>query len=112
MSGLDKKCPEWAQQAIEQLRQIEVYLGHIPKASDWGADFIDKVNSRAFSPEDQVFDEDKAQLVFQKICVSLTQESAEWTPERIAEVINLRIGYSEGPKYCDASEVKDALEAV
>ena len=106
----ETKCPAWADIAIDQLRQVEVFLGHIPKTSDWGAEFLKNVNSRTFSPEGGVFDEDKAHLIFVKICKDLAAKENLSSAE-ITAILNERIGYAGGPAYCDVSEVQEALDA-
>ena len=106
----ETKCPSWAEVIIDQLRQVEVFLGHIPKTSDWGAEFLKNVNARTFSPEGEVFDEDKAHMIFVKICKDLA-EKEQLSAADIAIILNERIGYAGGPAYCDTSEVQEALDS-
>lgn len=97
------QCPSWAEEMIEQLKQIEIFLGHIPKSLAWESNHLNDVVKRTFLKEEAVFDEHKSELVFQRITKGLLKEN--YTKEQIADFINRRIGYKGGPKYCDPSDI-------
>lgn len=100
---INDQCPPWAEEMIEQLRQIEIFLGHIPKSLAWESSHLDDVVKRAFHKSEAVFDEQKSELVFQRITKGLLKEN--YTKEQIAAFINRRIGYTGGPKYCDPNDI-------
>lgn len=105
---MSDNCPEWASEKIDQLRQIEVFLGNIPKTADWKSNHCKDIMKRSFEKEVQVFDDAKAELVFKRIVKSLANEG--FNIETIVGFFNTRIDYENGPVYCDASEVSEALQ--
>jgi hypothetical protein len=100
-------CPLWAQEMIDQLRQIEIYLGNIPKSLSWESAPLELIAKRSFHKDQATFTEEKAHLVFCKIVKRLVQEGA--SHKEIADWINARIGYKGGPKYCDDNDIMEAL---
>ena len=107
---LGDRCPEWAAEMIDQLRQVEILLGNLPKVgATWQSDFAAKLIQRSVLATDEVFDEAKADLVFNRIVNKLSDE--DYTVTEIVGFINLRLAYEQGPPYCDADEVIEALES-
>ncbi len=106
-NGTPDSCPAWAGEAIEQLKQIEVYLGNIPSNARWQTQHVSEIFKRTFNKNEQVFDEDKAEFVFKKIVRGLKHEG--FTVDKIVEIVNGRIAYVGGPRYCNAAEVSEAL---
>ena len=99
-------CPAWAEEMIDQLRQVEVFLGNVPKALAWQSDHVNQVLSKTFL-EESVLDNDKADLIFHRITRRLHAES--YSQEAIVGFFNSRIGYKGGPKYCSTDEVEAVL---
>jgi hypothetical protein len=100
-------CPDWAASMIEQLRQVEIFLGNIPKGLAWESSHLDEVSKRSFAKDNATFDEGKADLVFRRIVKGLHGEG--FTLELITEFVNRRIGYKGGPKYCDINDVNEVV---
>lgn len=101
-------CPAWASEAIEQLRQIEIYLGNIPSQQAWQSQHLDHVSKRTFSKGEQIFDEEKAEFVFKKIVRGLHHDG--FSTRKIVEFINARVGYQGGPPYCNEAEVEAVVQ--
>ena len=100
-------CPEWAQVMIDQLLQVEIYLGNVSKGLEWSSERLESVLRKVYSEEKGAITEDVAELLFSRIVRGLRTEGV--SDEKIAEFMNARIGYKGGPKYCDASDVKAVL---
>lgn len=105
---MSDRCPSWARTAIEQLRQVEVFLGNVPKSSAWQSEHVAKAQGRAYFPDNEVFDDDKADLIFERIVSNLKQEGFAF--EQIATFVNEGIAYEGGPPYCNAAEVQEACQ--
>ena len=103
-----KECPPWAEELIEYLRQVEVFLGTIPDRPNWKDERVKKLVNRVTKEEVPVFDEHKLNLLMKKIVFKLTD--AGFSVQEIADMINERIKLENGPKYCSAEEVKEYLE--
>jgi len=101
-------CPEWAEDLILKLREVEILLGNIPDSLSWKSEHLSKVSERAFAKEEAVFDDKKAEFIYRRIVRGLDDEGFE--PEQIAAMINARVGYKEGPPYTNSQEVQDAME--
>ena len=99
-------CPGWAQDMIQQLLQLEVFLGNIPEVLKWKSESVEKLSESVFGDGTQI-KEEHTEMVFAKICQGLKKDGFE--AEQIAEIINCRIGYKGGPKYCNAKEVLSTL---
>lgn len=108
MSNITDSCPKWAIETIEQLRQVEIYLGNIPKALAWESSHLADVMKRTFNKDEAVFSEEKADLIFRKIVKGLLQDG--FTSHEIAEFVNSRIGYQGGPRYCNSQDVEEAAQ--
>ncbi|MFK7826836.1 MAG: hypothetical protein AB8G05_22020 [Oligoflexales bacterium] len=100
-------CPEWAIKLIAQLREVEVYLGNIPRTLEWKSSHLSDIAKRSLSNDYSAINEQTSELVFNKIVKSLFQEGFD-TAE-IELFINNRISYGGGPRYCDRSEIELAL---
>jgi hypothetical protein len=99
----NKKCPEWADIMIYQLRQIEVYLGNIVKNPEWKSDYLETTYKKALLPQEQIFDNHKADLVFTKIVTKLRKENI--SNQQITNFINARITSQHMKYYCSLAEV-------
>ena len=100
-------CPDWAEDLIAKLREMEILLGNIPDSLAWKSEHLNKVAKRAFAKEEAVFDDSKAEFLYKRIVRGLTEES--FTPDTIAAMMNARIAYKGGPRYTSADEVLEAL---
>lgn len=101
----NQPLPKWAEDAIDQLRQVEIVLGHLPKGDSHLStrlkQLMDKLESEA------AITEETSEFLFRRIARGL--HSAGLSAEEIADAINRVVNYPGGPKYCDSSEVSDAL---
>lgn len=107
------RCPMWASDIFMQIRQLEVHLGNIPAADKWqGADDLEELQERLFGEgaADLRADEETVERLFIKACANLDDEG--FTAEEIAGFANARIGYKNGPPYCNAAEVDEAIASV
>lgn len=107
MQKIDANCPDWAITMIDQLRQIEIFLGHIPKAIEWQSELLKDINKKIFAEQHGSISEDHSELLFGRISRGLHKEG--FSTEEIATYINARIGYKGGPKYCSPAEVLESL---
>ena len=103
----DKPCPPWAEELIEYMRQVEVFMGTLPNKPNWKDENIKKMVSHLRGDEIPVFDEHKLELLFKKIITKLTD--AGYSPEEICFFINERIKLENGPAYCSVEEIKERL---
>lgn len=91
---------------ILKLKEIEVQLGHIPP-ENWNLANL----SKDIQSDD--YQESKGQLIkqteilFAEICEDMVQR--HYVPEQIVQVFNSMLCYTGGPKYCNESEVLEAL---
>ncbi|NRA43932.1 MAG: hypothetical protein HRU09_03135 [Oligoflexales bacterium] len=104
---IDDRCPEWAAKMIAQLREVEVYLGNIPKALEWESSHLNDVAKRSLSKDHSAINEQTSELVFAKIVKSLHHEG--FSSSEIEQFLNSRIAYKGGPKYCNSSEIEEVL---
>ena len=105
--AIDDACPDWAVTMIDQLRQIEIILGNVPKAIEWKSSLLKNVNKKVFAENEGPISEYHAELMFTKIVKGLVEE--QFSISEISTFINVRIGYKGGPKYCNENEVSRAL---
>lgn len=103
---LKDACPEWAEDLIAKLREVEIILGNIPDSLTWKSEHLNKVSQRAFAKDEAVFDDKKAEFIYLRIVRGLDEE--KFTSEQITQFINSRIGYKDGPPYTSISEVREA----
>ena len=108
MPKVDDKCPDWAITVIDQLRQVEIILGNVPKAIEWQSDLLKDVNKKIFAEQAGPISDEHSELLFSRVARGLVKEG--FSPDEISVFINARIGYKGGPQYCNADEVKDALD--
>ena len=107
MPNVDDKCPDWAITMIDQLRQVEIILGHVPKAIEWQSQMLKDVNKKILAEQAGPISDEHSELLFGRVSRGLIKEG--FTAAEICTFMNARIGYKGGPKYCDESEVQDAL---
>ena len=100
-------CPAKAEVLIEQLRQVEVFLGNIPDSLSWSSTFVNKISERTFLAHEQVFDEHKVNYIFRKIVKNLHEEG--FSTETITNFINRRLKSSHNLNYCSNNDVVEAL---
>ena len=101
------RCPDWAKEQIAQLREVEIYLGNIPKALEWKSSHLNDIAKRSLSKEYSSINEQTSELVFAKIVKSLRHEG--FSTAEIEQFINRRISFEGGPKYCDSSEIEQVF---
>lgn len=101
------KCPEWAEDLIAKLREVEIILGNIPDSLAWKSEHLAKISERAFAKDEAVFDDKKAEFIYKRIVRGLHDEN--FSADSITKIINARIGYKGGPPYTSESEVREAL---
>ena len=96
-------CPEWAQVMIDQLLQVEIFLGNIPKVLEWSSERVDAIQRKVYADEKGAITEEVSELLFSRIVKGLTMEG--FSPDQIIQYVNLRIGYKGGPKYCGSDDL-------
>lgn len=104
-------CPAWADNLIKQLEAMEIALGNIrPSGKDWSENDLEAVYNRAFanSDRDDRADEEAVEALFTKIAKDLAKEGFD--APAIAAMVNARVGAGGKLPYCDASEVRSALD--
>ncbi len=102
-------CPQWAEDLIVKLREVEILLGNIPSSLAWQSQHLADVAKRAFAGEEAVSAEQKAEFIYRRIVRGLAQE--KFTVEDICSFINSRIRYQGGPKYTDEKEIREAMKS-
>ncbi|MBC62685.1 MAG: hypothetical protein CMP11_09565 [Zetaproteobacteria bacterium] len=100
-------APQWASTLIDQLKEIEIFLGNIPREKNWQSDYAKKVLNKILNEERPVLTDAHTQTVFNKIVKDLSHEG--YGPDNIANFINSGISYEGGPPYCNEAEVREAL---
>lgn len=108
-------CPPWAERLLKDLRQLEIQLGNIREVdSPWSYDDLDEISRRAFAAEDDeagtAANERMTEVLFAKIAHGLHAEGHD--AEGIATIINQRMASQARLPYCNAGEVKAALESL
>ncbi len=103
-----KTCPPWAEELIEYLRQVEVFMGTIPDKPNWRDESVKKLASELSSEEIPTFDEHKLNHLSKKIVIKLHE--ANFSIEEITDFINERIKIEPGPPYCSVEEMQEYLE--
>lgn len=101
-------CPEWASEQIHHLRQIEIFLGHIPSSEGWKSDHLSNLSKHQLASEYPGLSDDTSMMLFRRIVTKLRDEG--FPASVISEFINARCGYTGGPKYCNEEEVNEALD--
>ena len=105
--NLKDNCPEWADVLINQLCQVEIFLGNISKNLDWESQYLKKYQSRAFFPSDEVFDDKKVEFIFKKIVTQLHKE--KFSVNSINKFINKRISTGSSLPYCSPEEINAVI---
>ena len=59
--------------------------------------------------QDNAGSADIAEAIFDRVCAGLSEDG--FSPQQIADIVNSRVGKGGRMKYCDANDVKEALEA-
>ena len=109
VSGNDQ-CPAWADQMIRQIAALEIRLGNITKpTAHRTSDLEDLIRKTA----DDMGHTDEAAVdaLFQKVSRGLAE--AGYDVDAITQFINAGVAVIGGPTrlpYCDATEVRDALD--
>ena len=106
-SSANRSCPDWAQVMIDQLLQVEIFLGNIPKSLEWSSERIEQVQRKLYSDEKGTMTDEVAEILFQRICKGLKVDN--FSDLEIADFVNSRVAYKGGPKYCNESDIKEAL---
>lgn len=106
---IQDQCPDWADSKIMNLRQVEIFLGNIPKTANWKSDHLNKISGDEVRSNYPGLNDSTTDMLFSQISRQLSSEG--FTPEQIAQFVNARICYEGGPTYCSADEVSDALSA-
>lgn len=100
-------CPEWADQLLVKLYQVEVFLGNIPSGMEWGSQYLSSCFKRTFERSEETFREEHAEAIFKQVVRKLSDEG--YALEEIVGFINLRIKCPNCPPYCSKDEAAEAL---
>ncbi len=106
---INGKIPAGVEEWIVQLRDVEVALGNIPKPQAWESKLLDAFVQESMGGERPLSDA-VADHLFLRISTAL--DRAGFSATQTADLINATVLYKGGPKYCDASEVTEALETA
>ena len=101
------QCPKWAVGLIRQMAALEIKLGHITNENNWLGGDLDELIART-AADFGTTDEAAVEALFRKICRGLVGEGFE--AGAIAGFINARVAVRMKLPYCDANEVRDALD--
>ncbi len=102
--------PNWAKEKANELKQLEIHLGHLPKEKDWDMENLEALQKRVSQWQEADVSEEKTEVLFSQIVLGLTKEGFEL--EQICQFINEKLASSHGgPSYCDLEEVKAALHS-
>lgn len=101
-----QRVPARIQDKISKLRALETRLGHLPPDEI----SLTELHKRVADPQFEFHAsqlEQQTELLFGDICDELLE--AGLSPEQICDVVNERLRYEGGPRYCNVAEVKDCL---
>ncbi len=115
------ECPKWAADLLAKLHRLEVKLGNIiesgkesreespdePKA--WHTRDLGDIMADEDGESESGGDADLAEAIFDRVCAGLSEDG--FSAQEIADIVNSRVGNGGRMKYCDASDVNEALEA-
>lgn len=102
-----KALPKVVYEKLETLKEIETFLGNLPTET-WTMDALSKkMNEKKDSLQTNDL-EKQTEVLFQEICHLLENDGMK--AQEIAEIINGVLLYKQGPKYCNAAEVEQALK--
>lgn len=104
---VEDACPTWAIELIQKVYVLEVEAGNLanPATNQWNTRTQEELLKVADRLDTSAGSEigDDVEALFNRICRGLLAE--KFTPEAIAEMINVRIPTGSRLKYCSASEV-------
>jgi hypothetical protein len=102
------KSPDWVKPALARILELEIRLGNIVADPKWQNSDTDTLYERATGMTEQDdYDDSVIESLFKKVCKALKDEGHE--PEAIAAFINSEIRTGTKLKYCDETEVTEAL---
>lgn len=102
------KCPDWVKPALKRVLSLEIGLGNIIADENWQTADADKLSAKLGGlTEQDDYDDSVIENLFKKVCKALRDEGH--TPEVIAGFINSEIKTGTKLKYCDETEVLEAL---
>lgn len=104
---IQDQCPDWADSKIMNLRQVEIFLGNIPKTANWKSDHLNKISGEEVRSNYPGLSDATADMLFSQISRQLSSEG--YSHDQIATFVNSRISYEGGPSYCSAKEVSEAI---
>lgn len=103
--------PNWAEQLLERLRQMEISLGNLhPENTGWSATKLDSLYQRLHTDDgadEHELDDGEPDAVFAQIARGLAREG--YVAEQISEAINARMTGNSRLAYCNAQEVQAAI---
>jgi hypothetical protein len=104
-------CPVFVERMIDQLREVEIILGNVPKALEWRSEHVAAISKSVIEEVTTTFTNHHTEIMFDRIVHRLRQDG--FAADAIMGFINARIGYKGGPQYCSLEEVELAysLEA-
>lgn len=101
-----KNVPENITGKIQDLRRLEMLLGHLPN-ENWTVNELQKRTEDASYQQSLSQMETKTELLFAEICEELMQHN--FSDAEIAQAINSEISLLGKMKYCNEIEVREAL---
>ncbi|WP_186645789.1 hypothetical protein [Fluviispira vulneris] len=101
-----KKIPDSIHKKIIELKHIETKLGHLPPDNWKVGELFNRIDNPDYY-QSFVQLEKQTELLFSEICEDLKVRNFEIL--EIVSAINAELFYEGGPKYCNESEVLDAL---
>ncbi len=108
MEASQFKSPEWVKPALARILELEIRLGNIVADPKWQSSDTDTLLDRVSGISEQDdYDDSVIESLFKKVCKALKDEGHE--PKAIAAFINSEIRTGTKLKYCDETEVVDAL---
>lgn len=104
-------CPDWAVDLIRKIYLLEIESGAIknPKSKEWSTATQEELLKVADTVEKSmgVDIEEETAALFERVTRGLSSE--DFTPDEIAQMINVRVPTGCNLKYCNASEVLASL---
>ena len=103
-----KGCPPWAEEMIETLRNVEVFLGNLPKGAVWESSYVRDLAQKTFPYEPGQLSEEAVELLFTRIAKKMIEDG--FSVQEIAGFINRRLRYEKSPPYCNEAEIVSCLQ--
>ena len=101
-----KIIPKIVFDKLEELKNIEIVLGHIPPESWTIRELYKKIEEkREELGSDHL--ETQTEILFTEVCKIL--DNLKFNESEIANAVNSVVKYERGPKYCNETEVRNAL---